>query len=135
MRVSTHEAGEDMIQNPQWLVPAYLANIAILVPVCHAMFLGGGVSTVFEGKVAESAGLRLLVGSLWMAILVASIAGLRWQAFFAPLLVVQIIYKATWLTVFVLPFWLNGQPIPAGISIVFAAIVIAYPVLLWMAWR
>jgi hypothetical protein len=124
-----------MINNPQWLAPAYLANIAILAPVCHAMFFGGGVATVFEGKVAESAGLRLLVGSLWLAILLASIAGLRWQAFFAPLLVVQIIYKAVWLIAFILPLWLNGQSIPTGISAVFAVIVITYPLLLWMASR
>jgi hypothetical protein len=55
---------------------AYTANIAILLPVCWAMFSGRGVQTVFQGTVDESAGLRLLVGSLW-----AAIFGLRyWPA-------------------------------------------------------
>ncbi len=40
---------------------AYAANILILLPVCWGMFLGSGVAGVFEGKVDESAGLRLLV--------------------------------------------------------------------------
>jgi hypothetical protein len=124
-----------MITNPQWLLPAYVLNILILVPVCYAMFLGSGVAGVFEGKVQDSAGLRLLVGSLWLAILLASVAGLRWPGFFAPVLPIQIIYKATWLVVFILPSWLNGQLFPGGISAVFLAIVLGYPLLLWLAWR
>jgi hypothetical protein len=124
-----------MITHAPWLLPAYVANILILVPVCHGMILGGGVTTVFEGKVAESAGLRLMVGSLWLAILLASVAGLRWPAFFAPVVLIQVVYKATWLAVFILPLWLNGQPFPGGISAVFLAIVLTYPVLLWLATR
>jgi hypothetical protein len=124
-----------MIANPQWLLPAYIANILILAPVCYAMVAGSGVAGVFEGKVAESAGLRLMVGSLWLAILLASLAGLRWPAFFAPVVLIQIVYKATWLAAFVLPLWQAGQPIPGGITAVFVGIVIAYPVLLWMAAR
>jgi hypothetical protein len=99
------------------------------------MFTGNGVSGVFNGKFEESAGLRLLVGSLWFAILLASIAGLRWPGFFAPVLPIQIIYKLIWLLIFILPLWLSGQPYPGGISAVFVGIVIIYPVLFWMAWQ
>jgi hypothetical protein len=112
---------------------AYAANILILVPVCWGMFLGGGVASVFEGKVEESAGLRLLVGSLWFAILACSIAGLAMPKLFAPLLVVQIIYKSLWLFVFVAPLVAAGRSgdVPWGISASFIAIVATYPFLLW----
>lgn len=91
--------------NPNWLIGPYLLNIVILVPICFSMFLGGGTATVFEGRVPESAGLRLLVGSLWFSILVASIAGLVLPAFFAPVILIQVIYKLVWLVVFVMPLW------------------------------
>ncbi len=112
---------------------AYAANILILVPVCWAMFLGGGVASVFEGKVDESAGLRLLVGSLWFAILACSAAGLAMPKLFAPLLVVQIIYKSLWLLVFVAPLVAagRGSDVPWGISASFILIVATYPLLLW----
>ena len=124
-----------MITNPNWLYPAYIFNILILVPVVYAMLLGSGVATVFQGTVPESPGLRLMVGSLWFAILVASVAGLIWPSYFSPLLIVQIIYKSLWLVLFVLPLWRAGQTVPAGISTTFVIIVITYPILLWLATR
>jgi len=112
---------------------AYAANILILVPVCWGMFFGGGVASVFEGRVDESAGLRLLVGSLWFAILACSIAGLATPKLFAPLLVVQIIYKSLWLLFFVAPLVAAGRggDVPWGISASFLMIVATYPLLLW----
>ena len=113
---------------------AYLANILILVPVCWAMFFGNAMASVFQGPVTDSLGLRLLVGSLWAAILSASVFGLFMPVLFAPLLLVQIIYKALWLTLFVLPLMLAGKPAPWGIASIFAAIVLTYPFVLWRAW-
>lgn len=117
-----------------FLQAAYGANIIILVPVCYAMFAGRGVASVFDGVVAESAGLRLMVGSLWLAILLASAAGLFVPRFFAPILLIQILYKSVWLAVFVLPLLSRGRPLPTGISITFAAIVIVYPILFWFGY-
>ena len=118
-----------------FLQAAYLANIVILVPVCWAMLSGPTTGGVFEGKVAESDGLRLLVGSLWTAILIASIAGLVWPLVFAPLLLVQIVYKALWLALFILPLVRAGEAYPAGITAVFVAIVLSYPFLFWFGTR
>jgi hypothetical protein len=98
--------------------------------VCHAV--GSGVASVFEGRVPESQGLRLLVGSLWSAILFASVLYLAWPAFFAPLILMQIFYKGLWFVLFVLPLVSAGKPFPVGISLVFVAIVVTYPVLLWL---
>ncbi len=112
---------------------AFLANIVILVPICWSMFFGGGVASVFEGKVEESIGLRLLVGSLWSAILLASVAGLYAPRLFAPVVLIQIVYKSLWLLAFVLPLILSGKSgaIPWGIATTFILIVLSYPILFW----
>lgn len=118
---------------------AYVANILILVPICWNMFFGSGVTNVFEGKVEESVGLRLLVGSLWLAILVGSVAGLFLPRFFAPIILIQIFYKSLWLLAFVLPLVMAGKSdqVPWGISTTFIAIVVSYPFLFWFSgvWR
>ncbi|MBK7840874.1 MAG: hypothetical protein IPJ49_25000 [Candidatus Obscuribacter sp.] len=62
---------------------AYIANIIILTPVLFSMFADGGQKSIraFQGTVTNSDGLRLLVASLWFAILIMSIIGLwlPWQ--------------------------------------------------------
>jgi hypothetical protein len=114
---------------------AYLANILILVPTCWSMFSVPGGQRVFEGVVDGSLGLRLLVASLWTAILIASIGGLLYPRFFAPLLLVQIVYKALWLGVFVAPLLLKPEVRwPSGIAICFALIVLIYPFLFWFGY-
>lgn len=121
--------------NPNlFLQIAYAANIFILVPVCASMFLTVGGGNVFAGTVTESAGLRLMVASLWLAILLASLAGLFLPRFFAPVLLIQIVYKSVWLAVFVAPLVMQGKPWPPGIAICFLAIVISYPVLFWLGY-
>jgi hypothetical protein len=111
---------------------AFAANIFILVPVCWSMFFSG-VTNVFNGAVNESPGLRLLVGSLWLAILVASIAGMFQPKFFAPVILIQVFYKAMWLLTFVLPAIQSNKTVPTGIGVVFLLIVMTYPILFWFA--
>jgi len=125
-----------ILPHPEWLRVAYLANILILVPICSLMFAHPrGAALVFQGAVADSAGLRLLVASLWCAILIASAAGLVWPAFFAPVVLIQLIYKTLWLVLFVAPLVARGAPAPWGVATTFAAIILTYPVLLWLAAR
>jgi hypothetical protein len=116
---------------------AYAANIVILVPVISAMFGERGITNVFDGRVDESLGLRLLVASLWTAILLGSKAGLWWPRFFAAVLPIQIIYKSLWLAVFVVPLAQRSgwDAVPKGISITFLIIVVTYPFILWFAMR
>jgi hypothetical protein len=116
-----------------WLQLPYALNIAILIPVCLAMFAGRGEIIVFQGAVSASRGLEFLVASLWLSILLASIAGLFLPRLFMPLLVMQVVYKATWLLTFVAPRYAARNKIPAGIAACFAFIVIAWPIFLWLA--
>lgn len=121
--------------NPSlFLQIAYAANIFILVPVCLSMFSSVGGGPVFAGIVTESVGLRLMVASLWLAILLASLAGLFAPRFFAPILLIQIVYKSVWLAVFIAPLIMQGRPWPSGIAICFLAIVISYPALFWLGY-
>ena len=122
-----------MFSNPGILRVAYAANILILMPVCRAMLTERSGLAVFQGAVAESAGLRLLVFTLWLAMLLASVAGLFAPALFAPVLMIQIVYKTAWLALFVAPLVTKGQPAPIGVAATFAAIVLSYPVLLALA--
>lgn len=121
--------------NVVWLYPAYIANIVILVPVLISLVPQGGTERIFAAGLAESDGLRLLVASLWSAICVTSLAGLIWPAFFAPVLLIQIIYKSLWLMLFVVPLLRAGEVIPSGVASVFLMIVLTYPVLFYMAVR
>jgi hypothetical protein len=47
------------ITHPSWLIPAYIFNVLILIPVCYTLFFGGGMAQVFEDKVSDSDGLGL----------------------------------------------------------------------------
>jgi hypothetical protein len=121
--------------NPtSFLKIAYGSNIAILIPVCTAMFRGSATNTVFNGAVGDTPGLRMLVGSLWTAILAASIAGFVQPRFFAPVLLIQVSYKTLWLVTFVAPLIAQRQPWPFGIAVCFALIVLTYPFLFWFGY-
>ncbi|MCA9803038.1 MAG: hypothetical protein KC777_13800 [Cyanobacteria bacterium HKST-UBA02] len=114
---------------------AYTTNIVILTPVLISLFshAGDGPLSVFEGKVGNQDGLRLLVGSLWAAILLCSLGGLYTPEFFIPILILQVIYKSLYLILFILPRARAQGPesIPLGITVSFIAIVIAYPIIFY----
>ena len=104
---------------------------SVLIPVAFQTLLSGeaGNRRVFEGKFSDSEGLRTILGSLWMAILVASCLGLLYPVQMSPVLIVQIIYKSLWMLVFVLPRLTSGRrtEIPWGLTLTFLVIVLAYP--------
>ena len=109
----------------------YIANIIILVPVAMGTLFN--LLPIADGHFPESAGWRLLVGSLWTAILVGSVMGLFNPLVFSPLLLLQVIYKALWLGVYTLPRLIIGDPareIHWVISIIFVLIVLLYPLVI-----
>jgi nucleoside permease NupC len=110
------------------LVP-YIVNIVILVPVALGTLTG--LLPISRGHFPESAGWRTLTGSLWIAILVCSIAGLFYPVIFAPILLLQVIYKLVWIIFYVLPRLKTEESrkeIHWGITISFLLIVIFYPI-------
>jgi hypothetical protein len=109
----------------------YVVNLLMLVPVTAAMLLtaDGGLRSVFEGKQPDAPGFRLMILGFWLAVLVGSLFGLAQPRTWAPLLVVQVIYKSVWLLAFALPAWRAGgaSAVPMGIAASFLFIVCTYP--------
>ncbi|HEY1068716.1 MAG TPA: hypothetical protein VGE52_21515 [Pirellulales bacterium] len=109
----------------------YIFNIIVLVPVGLLTLFGGerGVRIVFQDRCRDSEAVRTILGSLWTAILIASVIGLAYPVAMSPLLLVQTIYKSLWLLVFVLPRLMTGRAgeIPPGVAWTFAVIVATYP--------
>ncbi|MBA3994501.1 MAG: hypothetical protein C0469_13310 [Cyanobacteria bacterium DS2.3.42] len=112
---------------------AFLANILILLPVLISLFKDERAQLqVFEFTVENSSGLRMLVGSLWLAILLLSVAGLGNPKFFIPVLMLQVIYKANYLLFYVLPRLRNYglEQTPRGLSLSFLIIVVLWPAII-----
>ena len=113
------------------LLLPYAFNTIILVPIGLMTLFGGerGGQLACQGKFPESVGFRTILGSLWTAILIGSLLGIFFPVSMSPLLLLQVIYKAIWLSVFVLPRLLSGdnREIPSGITLSFFLIVVSYP--------
>jgi hypothetical protein len=114
-------------ENMSALQFAYLANLVILVPVAVPTLLG--MYRTDEGRLVDGGGWRVLVGSLWSAILILSALGLAHPLVYSPVLLLQLIYKSAWLAVFVGPRMLRGEwgQLPRGITLSFVAIVLVWP--------
>lgn len=110
---------------------AYAANLIILGPVLVSMFRDGGSNGIraFQSQVENSEGLRLLVASLWSAIFLLSIAGLFYPKTFIPILMLQVVYKLTYLGTYIAPTAKTRglSAIPQGLSLSFLLIVVIWP--------
>lgn len=113
------------------LLLPYIANIVLLVPVALGSLFN--LYSVSKGHFPESAGWRSLTGSLWTAILVSSVLGLFQPILFSPVLLLQVIYKALWLLVYVAPRigkTDRRSEIEWGFCIVFVLVVVLYPLVI-----
>ena len=113
------------------LLILYIINILILIPVALGSLTG--LLPISKGHFPESPGWRTMTASLWTAILVCSIAGLFHPIVFAPILLLQVIYKSVWLVVYVLPRLRNAdsrKEIHWGIVVPFLLIAIIYPLVI-----
>ncbi|MDX2152981.1 MAG: hypothetical protein SFV54_19720 [Bryobacteraceae bacterium] len=104
------------------LVAGWVGLSALLAPRYAAVY-------VFSGA-AEPSHTMTLVGALWMAIAVCSAFGLARPTEFAPVLVIQLIYKSLWLA-----YVLVARPPeqPAAMTAFFAAWVALLPFVI--PWR
>jgi hypothetical protein len=90
--------------------------------------------TVFSGVTGPELSMRI-TGAFWTAIAVLSLIGLAYPVQLAPILLVQLIYKALWLMVVVAPAVIAGQSgtVPAGVAWFFLVWVVVLPLVI--PWR
>ncbi len=109
------------------LVAGWISGISIFNPTKSAY-------VVFQ-NVYQPTELIKLVGCLWLAIAILSALGMWRPISFSPILLVQLIYKGSWLLVVALPAIKNNQPFPIGMALFFLLWVIVLPfVLPWAEW-
>ena len=115
----------------------YLANIIVAgwIGVGSLFFPKNAAVTVFSNAYQSTAVMRL-VGCLWLAIALLSVAGVWRPLIFSPVLLLQLIYKSLWLLVVAFPAIKNNQPFPAGMAIFFLVWVGVLPfVIPWANYR
>lgn len=109
------------------LVAGYIAIISVFFPATAA-------TTIFSNAYPATEVIRL-VGCLWLAIALLSLFGLFRPYQFSPVLLVQLIYKTTWLLVVVVPAIRNKHPYPEAMAAFFLVWVLILPfVLPWSYW-
>lgn len=109
------------------LVAGWIAYVAITDPARSA-------ATTFAASYPATEVIRL-VGCLWLAIAILSVLGLFRPLTFAPVLLLQVIYKGSWLLVVALPALRTGVAFPRGIAAFFVVWVLVLPfVIPWKSW-
>ena len=109
------------------LVAGQIAISAISSPKNAAM-------TTF-GNAYESTEVMKLVGCLWLGIAVLSVLGLFKPITFSPVLLLQLIYKGSWLLLVALPAIKTASPYPKTMAGFFLVWVIVLPFLIpWKTW-
>jgi hypothetical protein len=114
----------------------YAANIIVAgwISITSVFAPNKSAVTVFQNAYQPNEVVRL-VGCLWLAIAILSILGLWRPISFSPILLVQLIYKGTWLLVVALPAMKNNQPYPTGMALFFLVWVLVLPFIIpWTAW-
>jgi hypothetical protein len=96
----------------------YIANVAVAgtVGISSLFSPAGAARNVFSGAYAPSEVMRL-VGCLWLAIALLSLAGLWQPLAFTPLLLLQLCYKSTWLVAVALPACRREEPFPRAMAL------------------
>jgi len=110
------------------LYVVYIANILVAgwVGITSLFFPETAQSSVFQNAFPYSEHIRL-IGALWGGIFLLSIIGLFYPHKMAPVLLLQLIYKGSWLLVVALPAILNDKPYPSGMALFFLIWVVVLP--------
>lgn len=114
----------------------YIANIIVAgwISISSLFYPKIAATTVFQNAYQPTEVMRL-VGCLWLAIAVLSILGLYRPISFSPILLVQLIYKGTWLLIVALPAIRNKENYPSGMALFFLIWVIILPFIIpWNEW-
>jgi hypothetical protein len=114
----------------------YIANIIVAgwISISSMFYPKIAATTVFQNAYQPTEVIRL-VGCLWFAITILSILGLYRPISFSPILLVQLIYKGTWLLVVALPAIRNNENYPSGMALFFLIWVVILPFIIpWNEW-
>jgi hypothetical protein len=114
----------------------YIANIIVAgwIGITSLFFPKLSVATIFQNAYQQTDIIRL-VGCLWLAITILSVFGLWRPLTFSPVLLLQLIYKGTWLLVVALPAIKYNQAYPSGMAAFFLVWVLVLPfVIPWSEW-
>jgi hypothetical protein len=107
---------------------AYFANILVAgwISITSLFFPRAAQQVIFEGSFAYSESIRL-VGALWAAIFILSVAGMAFPEKMQLVLVFQLVYKSIWLLAVALPAMLYAKPYPKAMALFFVVWVMALP--------
>lgn len=114
----------------------YMANIIVAgwIGITSLFFPKLSSATIFQNSYQTTDIIRL-VGCLWLAIAILSVLGLWRTMTFSPVLLLQLIYKGSWLLVVANPAIKNNQPYPTGMATFFLIWVLVLPfVIPWTEW-
>lgn len=110
------------------LILVYLANILVAgwISITSLFYPARAVATIFEHTVAYSEVIRL-VGALWGAIFLLSIVGLFYPERMSVVLLLQLLYKGSWLLVVAYPALRQSVDFPRGMATTFLVWVVVLP--------
>lgn len=114
----------------------YILNIIVAGSIAYSSIFNPKSATmsIFEGAYPQTEMVRL-VGCLWLSIAIISFLGLFKPTTFAPILLLQFIYKGTWLLIVALPAIKNNIAYPKTMALFFLAWVVALPFIIpWKYW-
>ncbi|MGG9963140.1 hypothetical protein [Ferruginibacter sp. SUN106] len=114
----------------------YIANIIVAgwISITSIFNPKLAAATIFQNAYPDTEITRL-TGCLWLSIAIISFLGLWQPLIFAPILLVQLIYKSAWLLFVALPAFKNKQPYPAAMALFFLVWVMALPFFIpWDEW-
>ena len=114
----------------------YIANIIVAgyIGITSLFFPKLTSATIFQNSYQTTDIIRL-VGCLWLAIAILSLFGLWRPMTFSPVLLLQLIYKGSWLLVVAIPAIKNNQTYPSGMATFFLVWVLVLPfVIPWTEW-
>lgn len=114
----------------------YIANILVAgyIGITSLFFPKLSSATIFQNSYQTTDIIRL-VGCLWLAIAILSLLGIWRPLTFSPILLLQLIYKGSWLIVVAIPAIRHNQTYPTGIATFFLVWVIILPfVIPWTDW-
>lgn len=114
----------------------YLLNVLVAGTIAISCLVDPrkAAINVFSGAYEHTEVMRL-VGCLWLAIAVLSAFGLWRPISFSPVLLLQFIYKGTWLVLVALPAIRGELDYPRPMAGFFLVWVVVLPfVIPWSAW-